>query len=180
MAISDEKYMLLTTFKRDGKPVATPTWVVALDDGKVGFWTSSGSGKAKRLAHTARVTVQPCDMRGRLKEGSEALDGTAVLVTGPDLEQIRTKVVAKYGFMTKVTKTLGTIGGFFKRKRIPYGDRGVVITLGAAAGDASASTEASTQPSDVTESAAGASTTNDASPSGGAEASGDSESPGEG
>jgi uncharacterized protein len=181
MAISDEKYMLLTTFKRDGKPVTTPTWVVALGDGKVGFWTSSGSGKAKRLAHTARVTVQPCDARGRLKEGSSALEGTAVLVTGPELEQIRTKVVAKYGFMTKVAKAFGSIAGFFKRKRIPYGDRGVVITLAPAGGDASsASTETSTQPSEVTESKAGASTTDDAQPSGGAEPSGDSESPSEG
>jgi hypothetical protein len=32
--------------------------------------------------------------------------------------------------MTKVTKLLNTIGGIVKRKRIPYGDRGVVITVG--------------------------------------------------
>jgi hypothetical protein len=30
--------------------------------------------------------------------------------------------------MTKFTKALGTIGGFVRGKRIPYGDRGVVIT----------------------------------------------------
>ena len=30
--------------------------------------------------------------------------------------------------MTKVTKVLGKIGGLIKRKPIPYGDRGVVIT----------------------------------------------------
>ena len=29
---------------------------------------------------------------------------------------------------SEVTKLLGTIGGIIKRKRIPYGDRGVVIT----------------------------------------------------
>ena len=58
VALADEKYILLTTFRRDGTPVATPVWAVPLDDGKIGFWTSSGSGKAKRLAHTERVTVQ--------------------------------------------------------------------------------------------------------------------------
>ena len=45
MALADEKYILLTTFRRDGTPVPTPVWVVSLDEGKLGFWTSSGSGK---------------------------------------------------------------------------------------------------------------------------------------
>jgi len=132
MALADEKYLLLTTFKRDGNAVATPVWAIALDDGKIGFWTSSGSGKAKRLAHTAKVTVQPCDARGKVKDGTSPASGTAKLVTGPELEGIRAKVVAKYGFMTKITKFLGTIGGIIKRKKIPYGDRGVVVTLDAA------------------------------------------------
>ena len=132
MALADEKYLLLTTFKRDGNAVATPVWAVALDDGKIGFWTSSGSGKAKRLGHTAKVTVQPCDGRGKVKDGTSPTPGTAKIVTGPELEGIRAKVVAKYGFMTKITKLFGTIGGIIKRKKIPYGDRGVVITLDAA------------------------------------------------
>lgn len=129
MALSDEKYMLLTTFRRDGTPVSTPVWVVPLDDGKIGFWTSSGSGKAKRLAHTDRVTVQPCDARGRLRSGTSALDASAEIVSGTELDAIREGVKAKYGFMTKITKALGTIGGAVRGKRIPYGDRGVVVTL---------------------------------------------------
>jgi len=128
MAISDEKYMLLTTFRRDGTAVSSPVWVVALDGGKVGFYTSSGSGKAKRLAHTARVTVQPSDARGRVKAGTQPVDATAQLVTGPELEAIRAKVVAKYGIMTKIAKALNEIGGAIKRRRVPYADRGVVIT----------------------------------------------------
>lgn len=126
--------MLLTTFRRDGTPVSTPVWVVKLNDDTVGFWTSSGSGKAKRLAHTARVTVQPCDARGRVTDGTVAIDATARLVTGSELDAIRERVVAKYGFMTKITKALGTMAGIARRKRIPYGDRGVVVTPTAAAG----------------------------------------------
>ncbi|HEV7533981.1 MAG TPA: PPOX class F420-dependent oxidoreductase [Acidimicrobiia bacterium] len=131
MALSDEKYLLLTTFKRDGTPVSSAVWAVPLDGGSIGFWTSSGSGKVKRLAHTARVTVQPCDGRGRPKAGSATVEGTARVVSGPELEAIRARVVAKYGFMTKLTKVLNAIGGTIKRKRIPYGDRGVVITPAA-------------------------------------------------
>ncbi len=128
MALGDEKYILLTTFRRDGTPVATPVWSAPLDDGKVGFWTSSGSGKAKRLAHTSRVTVQPCDARGRVKDGTQPTEATALVVEGPEFEALRQKIVEKYGFMTKFTKVLGTIAGIVKRKRIPYGDRGVIIT----------------------------------------------------
>lgn len=128
MALGDEKYILLTTFRRDGTPVSTPVWAVPLDGGAVGFYTSSGSGKAKRLAHTQRVTVQPSDARGKVKAGTQAADATARVVTGPELEAIRQKVVAKYGFMTKVTKFLGAVGGIIKRNRIPYADRGVVVT----------------------------------------------------
>jgi hypothetical protein len=133
MTLADEKYILLTTFRRDGTPVATPVWVVALADGKFGFWTSSGSGKAKRLAHTDRVTVQPCDARGRVRAGSAAINATARLVSGSELEAIRERVVAKYGFVTKLTKLAGTVVGIARGKRIPYGDRGVVITTADAA-----------------------------------------------
>lgn len=128
MALGDEKYILLTTFHRNGTPVATPVWAVPLDQAAIGFWTSSGSGKVKRLAHTARVTVQPCDGRGHVKSGTQPVDATARVVTGAEFGAIQEKVRAKYGFMTKFTKLLNTIGGIVKRKRIPYGDVGVVIT----------------------------------------------------
>ena len=128
MALSDERYLLLTTFRRDGTPVATPVWATPFGDGGVAFWTSSGSGKAKRLAHTQRVTVQPCDVRGRVKPGSEPIDATAQLVEGDELEQIRGQVKAKYGFQTRITKFLGSLGGILKRNPIPYGDRGVIVT----------------------------------------------------
>jgi uncharacterized protein len=129
MSLGDEKYLALTTFKRDGTPVTTPVWAAIIDENKIGFWTSSGSGKAKRLAHTSKVIVQPSDGRGRVKAGTTPTEATAELVTGPQLEGIRTKIIAKYGFMTKLTKIFAKVGGFIKRKQIPYGDRGVVITL---------------------------------------------------
>ncbi|HEY1688401.1 MAG TPA: PPOX class F420-dependent oxidoreductase [Solirubrobacteraceae bacterium] len=128
MALSDEKYILFTTFRRDGTPVSTPVWIVPLEGETFAFWTSSGSGKAKRLAHTSRVRFQPSDGRGRVKAGSTASEGSARVVEGAELDHIRQLVIAKYGFMTKVTKTLGTLIGIARGKRIPYGDRGVIVT----------------------------------------------------
>ncbi len=129
MALSDEKYISVTTFKKDGTAVSTPTWVVELEDGKVGFYTSSTSGKAKRLRNDSNVVVQPSDGRGRVKPDTSPLEDTAVLVTGSERDAIYEKVVAKYGFMTTVTRVLAKVGGVVKRKEQPYADRGVVVTI---------------------------------------------------
>ncbi len=131
MSIADEKYVAFTTFRRTGEAVTSPVWIAPLSDGRSGFWTSSGSGKAKRLAHTARVTVQPSDARGRVTPGSQPIEADAVLVQAgdPAYDEIVAGIKAKYGPMTKVTKVLGQIGGIVKRNPIPYGDRGVVITV---------------------------------------------------
>ncbi|MEX2625470.1 MAG: PPOX class F420-dependent oxidoreductase [Ilumatobacteraceae bacterium] len=129
MTLADEKYLLLTTFRKTGEAVSTPVWAVPLGDAKIGFYTSSGSGKAKRLAHTSRVMLQPCDVRGNTRAGTEPVEAMAELVTGDDLDEIQQKIKAKYGFVTKITKLLGAIGGILKRNRIPYADRGVVVTF---------------------------------------------------
>jgi PPOX class probable F420-dependent enzyme len=63
-ALSASNYMLLTTFRRDGRAVATPVHVVAEAD-RAFFRTWDVSGKAKRLRHTATVEVAPCSSRGR-------------------------------------------------------------------------------------------------------------------
>lgn len=129
MALSDEKYVLLTTFKRDGTPVSSPVWSVPIEGGDFAFYTSSTSGKIKRLAHTQRVTVQPCSMRGKVDEGSVPSEATARVMTGgPKLDAIRSRVHEKYRFMSRVTPVLAKIAGTIKRKPEPYADRGVVIT----------------------------------------------------
>jgi hypothetical protein len=119
VALSDESYLLFTTFRRDGTPVSTAVWVVDLGEGSMGFWTSSGSGKAKRLAHTSRVTLQPCDGRGRVKKDSSPVQASARLVQGDELQAIRAKVISKYGFQTKVTKALAKLVWLAQGKRIP-------------------------------------------------------------
>jgi PPOX class probable F420-dependent enzyme len=126
---ADEKYVLMTTYRRDGRPVSTPVWWADLGDGSFGFWTSSVSGKAKRLAHTERVTVQPCNARGVVKPGSTPVEATARVVSGAELEQIRRQVVRKYGVWTKAAKFMAQLGGRLKRKPFPYGDRGVIVTF---------------------------------------------------
>lgn len=130
MGLADERYVRLTTFRRSGEAVSTPVWIVDLDDGRYGFHTSSGSGKAKRLAHTARVLVQASDARGRSKADAPEWEATAeVLAGGPIFDEVIGAVEEKYGWQVPVTRFLGTVGGILKRKRIPYADRAVVLRV---------------------------------------------------
>lgn len=54
---------LLTTFRRDGEPVATPV-SITLDAASAHFVTAADSGKARRLARDDRVTLAPCTVSG--------------------------------------------------------------------------------------------------------------------
>ena len=83
-ALPRSTYVSLTTFRRTGVPVSTPVWA-APDENSLLVWTRAGSGKVKRLRHTARVTVAPCDIRGRLK--GPVVDGVAGLVPDDDWPQ---------------------------------------------------------------------------------------------
>jgi PPOX class probable F420-dependent enzyme len=74
VALPDAEYVSLTTFRRSGAAVATPVWA-APDGGTLVVWTRADSGKVKRLRHTARVLVAPCDVRGRLT--GPAVEGVA-------------------------------------------------------------------------------------------------------
>lgn len=130
MALADEKYVRFTTFRRRGDAVSSPVWWVPLDDGRYGFWTSSTSGKVKRLAHTPTVTVQASDGRGRPKTGAPEFAGTAdVLTSGPVFDEVTRKVSAKYGVMRHITKALARIGGLIKRTSRPYGDRVIAVRI---------------------------------------------------
>jgi len=129
MAISDEKYISSTTYRKSGAAVSTATWIVPVDASRVGFWTSSASGKYKRLRHNPRITLQPSDARGRVRPGTTAIEGTAELVTaGSGFDAIQRKVRAKYGMAVGMSRLFNTIGHLGKGP-YPYGDVAVVITL---------------------------------------------------
>jgi uncharacterized protein len=129
--ISQEKYVSVATFRKTGVAVATATWVVPLDGGRVGVLTSSASGKAKRLRSNPSVTLEPSDVRGRAKAGTTPVSGTVELVTtGPDFEAIAAKMKAKYGVMVPIMRLVDSLRHLGKGP-FPYADTGVVITLQA-------------------------------------------------
>jgi uncharacterized protein len=128
-AISQEKYVSVATFRKTGMAVATATWIVPLDGGRVGVLTSSASGKAKRLRNNPSVTLQPSDVRGRVEAGAAPVTGTGELVaSGADFETITSRMKAKYGLMVPIMRLVDSVRHLGKGP-FPYADTGVVITL---------------------------------------------------
>ena len=91
--LASAKYMLLTTFKRDGTTVPTPVHVV-VDGDSAYFRTWEPSGKCTRLRHNQRVQVAPCTMRGR--GGTPTLDATARQLASEEASQAARALARKY------------------------------------------------------------------------------------
>lgn len=63
--IHDQKYISLMTFRKTGVGVATPVWF-GEQDGKLYVMTRGDLGKTKRIRNNPRVTVAPCNIRGKV------------------------------------------------------------------------------------------------------------------
>ncbi|MFF9979366.1 PPOX class F420-dependent oxidoreductase [Streptomyces erythrochromogenes] len=93
--LGSARYVSLTTFRKDGTPVATPVWAVA-DGGELYVWTRSDSWKVKRIRNDGRVTAAACDVRGRLDEGTPVIEGQARLLDEEGLRRVRRLMSRKY------------------------------------------------------------------------------------
>ena len=98
--LGSAKYVLLTTFRRDGRAVPTPLWAVP-DGTGLALWTVADSGKVKRIRNSGRVTVGPCDMRGN--PTGEAVEAQARLGDAADLQRVGAALKRKYGLMGRLT-----------------------------------------------------------------------------
>lgn len=65
--LAREQYVVLTTFRRDGRAVDTPVWLVVRRDGKAYFTTAGDSGKVKRIRNNPRVRLAPSDRAGKVR-----------------------------------------------------------------------------------------------------------------
>jgi uncharacterized protein len=72
---------LLTTYKRDGTPVATPV-TIALDGDRAYVRTWDSAWKARRMRNNPSVLVAPSTMRGRVR--GEAIAARSRLLDGDE------------------------------------------------------------------------------------------------
>jgi PPOX class probable F420-dependent enzyme len=65
--IQGQKYIQLTTFRKNGSAVPTPVWFAEdKDNGKLYLKTRADSGKTKRIRNNPQVRVAPCTIRGKV------------------------------------------------------------------------------------------------------------------
>ena len=98
--LGSEKYVLLTTFRRDGRAVPTALWVMP-DGTGLAFWTPENTGKLKRIRNNGRVTVAACDVRGNPK--GEPIEAQARIGDAADRARVGESLKKKYGLIGRVT-----------------------------------------------------------------------------
>jgi hypothetical protein len=106
--LEQSRHIRLTTFRKDGREVTTPVWLVPIA-GKLYFYTSGDSGKVKRIRATHKVKVAPSDFRGNAR--GPAVEGTAAVVDDPALVKLANRAIAvKYGFWHYLVQAIVWVG----------------------------------------------------------------------
>ncbi|KGN37789.1 PPOX class F420-dependent oxidoreductase [Knoellia subterranea] len=104
--LGEQSYVELTTFRRTGAPVATPVWI-APDGEDLLVVTVDNVGKTKRLAHTARVELRPCDVRGTVVPNAPRYAGRArVDRDRAAVARVKRAIGRKYGWWYRALTTV--------------------------------------------------------------------------
>lgn len=115
-------YVSFTSYRKDGTPVSTPVWI-APDGEELYFFSDTDAFKVARVRNNPAVSLQPCDVRGRVRDGSPVVTGLAEVLEHSDSPRVRRIVNRKY-------RVQGTIGGLFARLRGTEASIGIRIRKG--------------------------------------------------
>ncbi|HZS23753.1 MAG TPA: PPOX class F420-dependent oxidoreductase [Gaiellaceae bacterium] len=96
-----ERYISLTTFRRDGTTASTPVWVVSDDGRRLLVWTGARTWKVRRVRRDPRVLVASSSFRGR--ERAARIAGRARIVADPGIGDL---LVRKYGWQKRLVDRL--------------------------------------------------------------------------
>jgi hypothetical protein len=97
-ALAGERYVSITTFRRDGSEASTPVWVVSDEPHRLFVATGADTWKVRRIKRNSHVRVAGCSARGKVH--GESVDGKARLVDEEDL--VRRLQYEKYGLQKRV------------------------------------------------------------------------------
>jgi uncharacterized protein len=91
--VAKSKYMLLTTFTKDGRLKPTAVWA-APDGDKLLIITDDGSWKTKRIRNTPRVTIQKSGSLGKPK--GAPVEAVARVLPAADTRKVYDAVMKRY------------------------------------------------------------------------------------
>ena len=111
--LEGERYLSITTFRRDGTPASTPVWFVSDDLARhLLVATGATTWKVGRIQRNPHVRVAPCTARG--KATGEAIDGVARFVDEGDL--VRRLQTEKYGWQKRLIESAYSVSRWVARK----------------------------------------------------------------
>lgn len=116
--LSTGKYLLLTTYRKDGTAVPTPVWV-ARDNDQLVAWSAANAGKVKRIRRDGRVEVAPCDVRGT--PTGPAVPGMARVLDEAGTASAKHLIVQKFPLTGRLVLLGSTV------RRGPRGSVGIAI-----------------------------------------------------
>lgn len=93
-------YVSLRTFRKSGKPVATPVWC-APSNGALFVFSAGEAGKVKRLRLSDEAELALCDIRGKLL-GSWIPAQATLLTQQEDINQALAALRKKYGWQMRI------------------------------------------------------------------------------
>jgi uncharacterized protein len=89
------RYLSITSYKRDGRGVATPVWFV-WRDGKLLVETDAASGKVKRIRRNPHVRLAACTASGRPR--GEQVPAVAEILPDSETGAVKRLMADKYRF----------------------------------------------------------------------------------
>jgi PPOX class probable F420-dependent enzyme len=95
-ALEGEKYISLTTFRKNGAEVRTPVWF-AEESGRLYVFSNPNAGKVKRIRNNPSVRLAACTFRGKIT-GAES-GATARILPPEDWSRAREIMRRKYWLM---------------------------------------------------------------------------------
>jgi PPOX class probable F420-dependent enzyme len=114
VALDQHRYLSLATFRRNGAEVATPVWFAASAN-RLYVFTGGDAGKVKRLRHSSRARVAPCDARGRVTGAWQ--EATARLVDDrASIARARAALHTKYGWQLVLLDLGARLTGRLQRR----------------------------------------------------------------
>jgi PPOX class probable F420-dependent enzyme len=103
------RYLSITSFRRDGTPVATPVWFVQ-DGARLLVQTDADSYKVRRIRRNPQGSVAVCNSAGHLRGQSVA--ATAEVLPAADLARVEKFAYTARGTLASITDGTTTTSTF--------------------------------------------------------------------
>ncbi len=107
-ALFPGRYLSVTSFKRDGTPVATPVWFVS-DGQRLFAFTDLHSAKVRRIRRNPQIMVASCRVNGKLRREPVAAHAE-VLTATPELERVQRLLLQRYKISYRVVMLIYRVG----------------------------------------------------------------------